>query len=267
MLAPSRYAERVLDELSIDQIDDLHHLSEIAWARGALVDERDLGGAEARLSTLGRGAVICVSSRIQDTRRRRFAIAHELGHYEMRHRLSVAGCGADDLEYWAHGAGQKEMEYQSNQFAAELLLPRRFAAQYCVVDNPSLDCVSDIAERFQTSLTSTAIRFVDLGEDCTAVAYSQAGHTKWFHGSPDFREMGLFIPIGECPGSGTLADRVFEGQGGSRPPQRVRATEWLVSRETHIAQDATLIEQSWAMPSYEGVLTFLYIDGDLNGDP
>jgi hypothetical protein len=152
MLAPSRYAERVLDELSIDQIDDLHHLSEIAWARGALVDERDLGGAEARLSTLGRGAVICVSSRIQDTRRRRFAIAHELGHYEMRHRLSVAGCGADDLEYWAHGAGQKEMEYQSNQFAAELLLPRRFAAQYCVVDNPSLDCVSDIAERF-ASLT------------------------------------------------------------------------------------------------------------------
>lgn len=263
MLSPSFYANRILDKLQIDQVSDLYRLEEIAWARGALIVERKLTGAEARLSTLGESAVISVSASTMNPHRKRFAAAHELGHYEMRHKRRTVGCTAEDLNQWTQGSKRKKIEYASNQFAAELLLPRRFVTSYCVTETPCLDDVSEIARIFRTSLTATAIRYAELGEDCVAIVFSRAGHIEWFHSSPDFRGLGLFVPVGECPSIGTIADRLFEGEVVSREPQRVKASAWLVSREMRISDNATLVEQSWEISSYNAILTLLHIDEEL----
>ena len=81
MPSPSSWAERVIDELNITSVEDLKLLELIAYQRGVVVKSEKLNNAEARLTIVGSKAIIDVSTSIRDSKRKRFSIAHELGHY------------------------------------------------------------------------------------------------------------------------------------------------------------------------------------------
>jgi Zn-dependent peptidase ImmA (M78 family) len=99
MTDPIAAAERVLNEVGITRIDDLLLLELIAWERGALVRSTYLAGAEARIAMAGERAIITVSTTVRDSRRRRFSVAHELGHLEMhRTQGGLALCVSEDID-------------------------------------------------------------------------------------------------------------------------------------------------------------------------
>src|SRR5258708_32393667 len=75
-------ARQVLSALSLNHPCDME-IDDIAWARGALVKEEKLAGAEGRLVKLSGRGVITIPNNIPSTGRRRFIIAHELGHFEL----------------------------------------------------------------------------------------------------------------------------------------------------------------------------------------
>jgi Zn-dependent peptidase ImmA (M78 family) len=83
MADPVAAAERVLNEVGITRIEDLALLELIAWERGALVRSTSRTRAEARIAMAGERAIITVSTTVRDSQRRRFSVAHELGHLEM----------------------------------------------------------------------------------------------------------------------------------------------------------------------------------------
>src|SRR3990172_7480750 len=155
MATPSFYVNRILQELGITEPEDLKLLDLIAWQRGALVIEQPLKGAEARLTFVGVRAIITISSAVLDPRRKRFSIAHEIGHLEMHRRDgNLAFCTKEDIDSWEfHQAGTKK-EQEANEFASALLLPEQLFAPRCQERDPSLEVIAELADRFEVSLTA-----------------------------------------------------------------------------------------------------------------
>lgn len=260
MISPERLAARVLDALGIRDPSDLLLLDDIAWARHrALVRQERLTGAEARVTVLDNRAVITVSSSVNTYERKRFCIAHEIGHLEMRH--SGLSCSSDDIDSWAHKPAATNRETLSNQFAAALLLPERFLADRCVGHEPSLDHISQLASEFRVSLTATAIRYADLCQELVAIVCAEKGHIKWYHRSPDFCELGLYLDVGDSLPSDTLAVQASLDMECAIRSGRVSARSWF--RDRRLSEYARLAEQSLAMPQYDAVITLLWMDSEL----
>lgn len=268
MVSPAYAAERVLEELGVSDLSDLLLLSQVALARGARVKERVLQGAEARLAVLGKKGIITVSSRTASPERKRFSIAHELGHFEMHREISLMqSCEAKNID-WEFQNSSSELEKQANEFASMLLLPGRFFAPLCKEMDPSLDLISDLAERFQVSLTATAIRYLCFCDEPVVLIFSENGRMKWFQGSNSFTELKedlrLYIDLRARLDDSTYAARLSRGNSAPKSFGRARASAWFSSGE--YSQDAAIQEQSWSMPAFNAVLTLLWIDEVLDED-
>jgi hypothetical protein len=204
---------------------------------------------------------------IDDPRRRRFNIAHEIGHLELHRthsRLSI--CLSDDLDDWRPREGVKNQEQAANEFAAALLLPERFFAPRCGEDDPSLNHISQLAEDFNVSLTATAIRYTDFCDEPTAVVFSRDGYIRWFRGSKEFdllrEDLGIFIDVRSRVDPSTRAASFFQGHPISPNPRRIEASAWFVPG--NYSPIARIVEQSWGMPAYNAVLSLLWVDEELD---
>jgi len=131
---------------------DVQHLSELC---GVLVLRREFPEALSGLIVeFDEGAVIGVNSRHVPVRQR-FSIGHELGHHLLRHaeRFHI------DVDEGAPPNHDYASERAANEFAAELLMPRRFLAP-AFDEDPS---PPSLARRFDVSEIAMGYRLVNLG--------------------------------------------------------------------------------------------------------
>lgn len=266
---PDHVAERIIRDLGIESPEELREIELIAWALGALVREGRLDGAEARLTRLGRHAVITISRQVDDRRRKRFSIAHELGHLELRGRsVPSTWCLREDIENWRRRA-TADLETQANQFAAALLMPSKMMVRMCTDREASLDLARSVTEVFDTSLTAATIRLVDQTAESVAVIMSQAGRIRWFHGSPAFNDLsgdlGLFIDVRAKLDPRTLAATLFRGLEVPLAYKSTEASAWFTSGR--VWPDATVREQSLSLPGQNAVLTMLSVDEEIGMEP
>jgi Zn-dependent peptidase ImmA (M78 family) len=259
-------ADRLLDRLGVTQPSDLLLLEEIAWTCGALVKEGELEGAEARLVMNKGKGVITISSAIQDLRRKRFSIAHELGHFEMhqtQRQLSI--CNNEDITDLAGKQVRQKIEHEANNFASALLLPDRFFKLLCSKEIPSLSYISKLANEFATSLTSTSLRYLQFCNEPVAIVYSQDNYIRWFQGSKDFEETrseyDFFIDVHAKLDPSTLAASLFLSES-HQTKRMVRASSWFTPGKYR--KDAKVVEYSMSMPNYDAVLTLLWVDEELD---
>ena len=110
--------ERLLQDLGVTDPDDID-LEAIAWTMGAEVRYRPLDGCEARILGRDDRAIITVNQR-SAPRRRRFSLAHEIGHWT-HHRGRCPVCRADDIN--RGGENRPAMEKTADRYAANLLMP------------------------------------------------------------------------------------------------------------------------------------------------
>lgn len=266
MASPRTQAAAILSDLGIQAPADLTLLEDIAWQRGALVRDMPIEGAEARLAVHGRRAIITVSSKIESPQRRRFGIAHELGHFEMHRTASgLTVCVAADLDKPPLGRERDEAakrEADASAFASHLLIPDHLAKPLVVRERPTLDLVRHLADTFDVSLMAAAIAFMRICTEACAVAYSQANRIKWFIRSKDMEEDGLFIAMGPLDRY-TIAAEFFRGRPLQPMPGRVDAASWFAPGR--FRSDAMIKEHSVAMPRYNGVLSLLWVEDDIFG--
>lgn len=265
MSFPESAALRVIGELGINGIEDLYLTNEIAWERGAVVFEEKLSGAEARILISRPQSVITISTAISDLNRRRFGVSHELGHLEMHRRQQQAfNCTKGDLD----SGGIKErisptLENEANEFAAALLMPEIFFAQHCK-ETIELSSIQQLANMFRVSLTAAAIRFVNFSLEPLAIVFSYQGCVKWFEMSNDFSKLGLFIRVGERLDRRTLAASAFQNVALPVKITQVPVSAWMRPGQYH--PNATIAEQSLAMPNYNSVLSLLWVNETIDGD-
>jgi hypothetical protein len=125
-------------------------------------------------------------------------------------------------------------------------------------EKPSMKLIGGLTEQFRTSLTATAIRYARLSREACAVAWSQNKRIRWYQSSPDFP---YHVRVGEELNKYTIAVDFFEGRKLPERPTAVEASCWLAPGR--FDGDTMIQEDSHAMPNYNGVLTLLWIDKDI----
>lgn len=134
-------------------------------ARGIAVEEQPLEeNVSGMLVIRGEDAIIGVNKG-HHLNRRRFTIAHELGHFELhRHKSDVFVDAFLRSEHSAQGTDPDEIE--ANSFAAELLMPQRMLYDEVArspIDALDEDAVRWIAAKFGVSPLAMTIRLTKLG--------------------------------------------------------------------------------------------------------
>jgi len=256
MTDPTRAAEKVLDSLPIRSPADLRFLEEIAWERGALVQQTPFASAEARVTICRDKGIITISSTVPSSQRKRFSIAHELGHFELhRYRKALSVCLSEDINDDEARTAGKQLEQEANEFASALLMPERFFRPLCDVEEPSLDYIEELADTFDTSLTATALRYVHCSEEPVALVYTENQYIKWVQRSDELKERHLFI---HAPRKLDNASRAFRRLSSQQP---VLASTWF--DEGKFDGSAEILEHSRQMPGYNAVLTLLWLDPEI----
>lgn len=117
--------------------------------------------------------------------RRRFTIAHELGHLYLHwHRAPGVGFQCFQGDMWAaqdgKAASRADMEGQANDFAVEMLLPEKhFCADLKKLTEPGLEHVADLAKTYGTSMAATLRRFIGVHGDPMAMVLSKDGQFQY----------------------------------------------------------------------------------------
>jgi len=152
-------AKKLINEFGIEQPNDFT-IEELIYARDIIFEEKKISNSDGRIVFGKLKTKISINSDIKYIGRRRFTLAHELGHFELHHNLNThLEDNALTLDYFKNG-GQ---EYEANQFATELLMPSQSFISYTQGEKFSPELLRDIAKHFETSITSAAFRYLEFG--------------------------------------------------------------------------------------------------------
>jgi len=165
-------------------------LEDLAMARNVLVKEGAIKGAEGRLVRKNGAGVAHIRDGIVPEGRRRFTIAHELGHWELHEGQTQFICSAKDMRDY----GRSYLEAEANLFAASLLMPKRYFAPIIENAEPSMKLVKELAKEFGTTLTASAIRFADLSKHQIIVVWAEDGQIQWSYRNEKTTE--LYVAAG-----------------------------------------------------------------------
>jgi Zn-dependent peptidase ImmA (M78 family) len=124
-LAHARAAARLLLRWFRLESTALVDVEAIAHGMGVRVVEAPLTGALAQLIVSGTSARILLSPHAADLARRRATIAHELGHYVLRHPSATADelGGEVTADRIPVDPDTRDLEAEADCFARELLVP------------------------------------------------------------------------------------------------------------------------------------------------
>ena len=251
MKAVAELAELLLENLKITGKPDLSLVCRKLGLRVIEVPSVGFDGTLVRSKSAQKG-VIGVRESIREHGRKRFTVAHEIGHFVIpKHRFLKNVCEERIIDSYRSTLNRAELE--ANQFAAEFLLPAP-AVRTRFEGEPSLARISSVAEEFETSLSATARRFIDLTEASVALLWQQDGKVEWFHKSDTFT---YFLPLEEIPSSKSMAGRLFAGRAGGDDFDLVNPILWLSSRDAERVD--VMLEHSVSLPNYEAVLTLLWV--------
>ena len=153
---------RALPELELPI--DIHGIAEI---RGVKIIGYPMGDDVSGLLSIENGiGTIGYNTDETNIPRRRFTIAHELGHYEL-HRNKAALFVDKQFIYRSQSSGdtpiKKEMEHEANLFASMILMPTRLLRQEIEKYDISEEGIKQLADIFDVSTTAMSIRISSLG--------------------------------------------------------------------------------------------------------
>jgi Zn-dependent peptidase ImmA (M78 family) len=228
-------------------------LLQIAERIGLRVQEVDAEGFDGTLvrAREGRKGIIGIKRSIRENTRKRFTIAHEIGHFLLPgHGTVETICESAEVENWRKGLSFAELE--ANDFAVELLLPTSFVRDSLRLKDPSFDSIRQVASEFETSLTATTCRLVALTEVPCVVLWSEGKRVKWYKRSGSFP---FHLPVEALPTEGSSAYSLMHGAPATGSFVEVAPDSWMDRRDAdNVFQ---VFEHSLRFDNYDAVLTLL----------
>lgn len=149
--------------------------------------------------------------------RKRFTIAHELGHFLIPTHGESAQCAKADMGVIKTSDPNRAKEAEANLFAASLLMPKKlFTRDMRRLGAPETEHVVKLASNYQASKEATALRYTNLCDHTCAVIFSHEGKLRYFCKTKNFP----FIDL--CKGQ-PLPLRSISARGRGEPGQM---SEW-----------------------------------------
>lgn len=192
----------------------------------------------------------------QNRGRTRFSIAHELGHYHIpsHDRQSRGWCGEKDMV--ARKEWDAKLEWEANDFAAELLMPRKPFSRDVEGRDPAFREIAELASRemYDVSRTAAALRYVELAKKRCALVCAERGTIEWVAKSKDFPYR---IPwIGDPVPPGSMNAFTFNGDGDVPEVEELDPYIWL---EIEQQPPVELFESTLSIPTQNQVLSLIWV--------
>jgi hypothetical protein len=218
----------------------------------------DPGYAAVLVRLRGGGAGILLAAQ-QSEGRRRFSLAHELGHFWIPSHEQAGPtlkCANTDLR--ARSTDSKTLEWEANDFAAELLMPTKLFAADIRHRSVSFSTVEKLAsaEAYNVSRTAAAWRFVQLTKEPCALVMTENGVISWVARSRAFQHR---IAEKQQPvGQGTVAAALNRGEASSGAAEKVAPYEWLDAPSGELQPAMEVFESACLIPSLHQVLSLVW---------
>jgi len=249
-------AKAVLDECGLDDPTQFP-LAEIILGRKAFYEEVPLVGKDGEIVSYHGKSIIHVNSEILFETRKRFAAAHELGHYEMHRYLQpIFSDTEEDMMNW-YKAGPQETE--ANEFAAEFLMPSEVFFKECERKKFGPDVIEHLANRFNVSKTAVILKFVKRGNHPVLIVCCKDNKMKWWKTSEDFRYF-LEFERDKQPPEGSVAYELFTTNKiykGDESKQQIWKSDWLRMRNND-EQDSPFFEYCLFVKSFNYTLSIIW---------
>lgn len=179
-------ARELLKNCGIENPAEIEIADLITYHDG-IVKELPLENCDGRMVMKNRKSIVSLNSKIEFPQKKRFVLAHELAHIIL-HGGKEATFSDDyaTLEAYKHGP----QEIEANEFASELLMPEPLFKEACFKKKFSPDLLRELSDKFNTSITSTAYRFRELGNHPICLFFSKDGKIEYWKKSD-----GLYVKI------------------------------------------------------------------------
>ncbi len=202
--------------------------------------------ADAYLKCVDGSSYIVLKKTLNDNRKK-FTIAHELGHFFIPwHSDLMFGCDIKEMDIKDDYIPR---EKEANLFAAELLMPMdEFKSNF--TGKISYDVVSQLADTFKVSFQAALNRCIEKAhEDCIVVC-SREKCIKWFKATEDFPYRVRSGRVCELSAADELADlSVFTTKTVVEP-----GYVWFFN-----ADDREIEEESIMFPTYGEVISIIHL--------
>ena len=187
----SRKAKELLEEIGLYDITDMP-MDLFVSALGATLIEETLKNSDGKIIRGNTKTLIKINSEILYEEKKRFTIAHEVGHYLLHDKLDLAvhNENSNTLNWFKnieHQAKKGIQEYEANDFASELLMPESVFRKFIEHKPFSPSLIKEISNRFKTSLTSVVYRLITLDVFPLLVVFISDGIVRYWRKSPDLK--------------------------------------------------------------------------------
>jgi len=205
----------------------------------------------------------------QNSKRGRFTLAHELGHFFLdEHRLGLK-YGLLEPHASFHNLNHKTaIELEADYFAICLLMPKdkfkSFSAEHRRITGNkrfSFDTIIGLSESFQTSVLSTLIRFGEVGTHEIFAVVSKENIAKWFVKSNDFPNWKSKFKIGDTIPQTTVAGEYYTMENRKFTGiESLSADDWFNPPADDNRANRQMYEQCYFSNSYGYVISLMWFD-------
>lgn len=245
-------ALKLLDRFGLNRPSEIV-LEDIAYALGIEISYRPLTGADAHLVRAGNKGGITIRDSIKERGRQRFAIAHEIGHWELHaDRTQVFLCTNEDMRDYQ----SSPEEIEANLFASELLMPMRMMLPNFRTMGPSLAVSVAIAEHFDVSLTAATLRYVSKFKLPLMVVFSANGRVTWWRRNDEQMEYIFLEP------AQTISEesRAALAAAGGKSDTALIPVPWEAWFPHLPPRGGQLREQARRFDNYDVVMSLLWLE-------
>jgi Zn-dependent peptidase ImmA (M78 family) len=182
-------AQAFLSENGFSEITEIP-MNLIVSGLGAILIEEPLKNADGLILIGNKISLIKVNSNIPYESRKRFTIAHEIGHLLMHKDIDPHLENLNTMNWFNDAEKQLKkgvQEYEANDFAAELLMPSVLFHFEAKKHSFSPNLLKSLAERFKTSITSTAFKYLNSNLNPICIFFINNGKVKYWKKSSDFK--------------------------------------------------------------------------------
>ncbi|MDN3644651.1 ImmA/IrrE family metallo-endopeptidase [Pontixanthobacter aestiaquae] len=199
------------------------------------ITEIDTGGFEAALimdELKASGSIVLARGRRPE--RRRFSIAHELGHFlipsHRPHPDHPFECSLSDFHLLdaKDQNRRRRIEAEANRFAAKLLMPPSRVRKAIGLSGTTLESVVSTAKSFGVSKEAMARAWVDAHREPVAVVISRNSEVQRFYRSEDFPWIN--VRIGQSLPSGSIAEEHNKAPGIYSAIEEIEPDIWFDER-------------------------------------
>lgn len=254
-------AIKLREEIGIDDPTEIP-LEDVIVAYGGYLQNKPMGNVDGRIVYGKKISSIYINSEIKYEGRRRFALAHELGHLLM-HKGSPLHDDNVSLDWFNSTEKQLKkgvQEYEANQFATEYLMPSDLFYNEAKgnVFNPTL--IRSLADRFNASLTSVAFKCFDVDIHPIAMFHIFNGKVKYWKKSADLKVFIKNVPKLSPPDDSVAMEYI---EADYEPiykteelVQSIDKSTWFELREDE--RDTGFFEYCIVAKSYKNILSIVW---------